>query len=149
MGTHSLIIMRVKNPNGTYIIYAVLYQQYDGSPEGVGVGSKLFNFLNNMKIVNGIRSSYADQKVANGAGDLFAQIVGLFKTQVGGVYLAEPIDEELEEYNYYVTVDENNKILISVTSSEREVVFSGTAEEMLTFFELDEDESGIPYKVKV
>lgn len=148
MGTRSLIIMRVKKTNGTYIIYAVLYQQYDGSPEGVG--SKLFNFLNNMKVVNGIRSSYANQKVANGAGDLFAQIIGIFKDQVGDAYLCESIDEDLQEYNYYVTVDENKEISVSVTSGGREVLFSGNADEMLTFFKLDEDESGdIPYKVKV
>lgn len=97
MGTHSLIIMREQREDGTFVIYAVLYQQYDGYPDGVG--KDLLNFLNVMNIVNGFGRHDVGHKVANGSGDLFAQIIGLFKKEVGGAYLHAPTDEDLEEWN--------------------------------------------------
>ena len=92
MGTHSLIIMRVKREDGIYDVYCVLYHQYDGYFCG-GIGQRLLEFLNDMKLTCGIEynlillhkigscmiqssiSRDLNQKNANGAGDLFAQII--------------------------------------------------------------------------
>ena len=101
MGTHSLIIMRVKLDDGSYLIWAVLYQQLDGYFSGVG--KTLVQFLSGMVITNGIKFG-EKRKTANGPGCLFAQIITLFKTGVGGAYLEQPDVEEGEEYNYYVDV---------------------------------------------
>ena len=76
MGTHSLIIMRVKREDGIYDVYCVLYHQWDGYFYG-GIGQRLLEFLNGMKLTCGIECLSRDlnQKNANGAGDLFAQII--------------------------------------------------------------------------
>lgn len=143
MGTHSLIIMRVQKVDETYQIWSVLYQQYDGYVEE-GVGKKLFYFLYNMKIVNGIRITHKtdkNDKIANGAGDLFAQIIGYFKKKVGGAYLCspDPEDGQLEEYNYYVDVKDDYSINITVKDSEAISMFSGTVEEALEFYKIPLD----------
>ena len=101
MGTHSLIIMRVKQDDETYRVWSVLYQQFDGYVQGVGLD--LVTFLRDMKIVNGF-DPYHKDKQANGPGCLFAQIISHFKKDVGGAYLEDPTDIELAEYNYYVDV---------------------------------------------
>lgn len=92
MGTHSLII--VSNNSGH--IYTIIYQQFDGYLNGVGI--HLTNFLSGFKIgtftfiisnnyfVNGL-SDMGRNKIANGAGCLAAQIVAHFKTEPGGTYL--------------------------------------------------------------
>lgn len=112
MGTHSLIIMQT-NEKGKLIVYAVLYQQYDGYYKGKGsVGTQLFTFLRGMQVVNGIPLGVNTDKSANGAGDLFAQLVSHFKgRKVGGAYLVAPSDYQHEEYNYFVTVDEKEKTI--------------------------------------
>ena len=121
MGTHSYIIMRVKHGE-TWVVYCKLYQQYDGYPEGVGMD--LLNFLVVKKLVNGFGD---DPNQANGAGCLFAQIVAKFKNGVGGAYITNPNDNDLEYFNYYVDVDEDNRtIRFSIND-----VFSGTCQEAI------------------
>lgn len=124
MGTHSYIIMRVKHGE-KWEIYCKLYQQYDGYPKGVGMD--LLNFLVVKKLVNGFNNR--DQNQANGAGCLFAQIISHFKHGVGGAYICNPNDDDLEYYNYYVDVDET---ALSITFSINDV-FTGTCQEAIEF----------------
>lgn len=114
MGTHSLIIMRVKNAeNFTPIPICALYQQFDGGLEYVG--KILLEFLSKITVTNGIRMTFVGTKLvtppntANGSGCLFAQIVKLFKKDVGGAYLINPVTAESdpEEYTYFIDVDED------------------------------------------
>ncbi len=117
MGTHSMIIMRVKKRD-EFVTYCKLYQQYDGYPSGVGM--QLLNFLNKITLVNGFVSSSTN--AANGASCLFAQIVSIFKSGVGGAYIVDPNSTDLEYYNYYVDVDDStNEILFRIND-----IFSGT-----------------------
>lgn len=112
MGTHSLIIMRVKNAENFTPICA-LYQQFDGGLEYVG--KILLEFLSKITITNGIRMTFVERKLvtppntANGSGCLFAQIVKLFKKDVGGAYLINPViaENDPEEYTYFIDVDED------------------------------------------
>src|SRR5579864_2968370 len=107
MGTRCLIIMRVKNGDN-YVVFCVLYKQFDGYLSGAGF--TLLKFLSGIKMVNGIPLRVDRTTIANGAGDLFARIIAFFKdpNQAGDVYLMEPRDDELEEYNYFVDVIEEN-----------------------------------------
>jgi len=150
MGTHSLIIMRVQSSDGTYLIWAVLYQHWDGFIDGVG--KQLFNFLYNMRLTNGISLNNKDKKTANGAGDLFAQIIGYFKKGVGDAYLREPNDDDLEEYNYYVNVTKDDNIELTIVNSDDEVLFKGTSEEALKHFELldnNDEKDKIVYRARI
>lgn len=117
MGTHSLIIMRVKKGD-TFVTYCKLYQQFDGYPSGVGM--QLLDFLNKITLVNGFVGRNTNS--ANGASCLFAQIVAKFKSDIGGAYIEDPNSTDLEEYNYYVDVDDSiNEIVFRIND-----VFSGT-----------------------
>lgn len=135
MGTHSLIIMRVKNTNGEYTPYCALYQQFDGHIEHVG--KILFDFLSKITLTNGISMVFIGRKLvpppntANGAGCLFAQIVKLFKSDVGGAYLVNPVTAEtdLEEYNYFVDVDEHTLTTSVKVSLYDNVLYEGSANE--------------------
>lgn len=149
MGTHSLIIMRTK-VNGEIIVYTVLYQQFDGYPQGVG--KKLLEFLKGMTIVNGIPFG-STEKAVNGAGDLFAHLVYLFKkkgyyeematpdgAKIGGTYILPPSGFEHEEYNYIVTV-ENDKIKVSILEGDEPIdpnVEEASPEEWLRILKLDD-----------
>ena len=135
MGTHSLIIMRVKDNSNKYTIYSVLYQQFDGDLSYVG--KKLCSFLKRITITNGIEIKLVNGKIvredniANGPGCLFAQIIKLFKTETGGAYICEPSDNDLEEYNYYVDVIEN-QCRITLMNNDN-VLFRGNASDALTY----------------
>lgn len=79
-----------------------MYRQMDGYPKGHG--KELFNFLDGLTLVNGF--SLTDPgRVANGAGDLAAQLVAHFKHGVGGIYL-EPVGAQEcgQEYEYHIHV---------------------------------------------
>jgi hypothetical protein len=78
MGTHSYIIMRVKQPNGSFKVWFRLYQQFDGYPKGVGFD--LCSWLSGIKLVNGIPVKDGDTtRYANGPSCLSAQLVEHFK----------------------------------------------------------------------
>ena len=103
MGTRSLIIMRTKNKDGNYVIWCIIYQQYDGYIKGVG--QRLVEFLSKIKLVQGIPFGTDISNIANGSGCLFAQIISYFKTGVGGTYMVPPDNYQEEEYNYYVDIN--------------------------------------------
>jgi len=135
MGTHSLIIMRVKQHDGSYSVWAILYQQFDGDLNGVG--AQLCKFLLPIKLVNGFDPTNKTN-VANGASCLFAQLISYFKVDVGGAYLSDPTDESLEGYNYYVDVDETmGNIELALVDYKKEELFRGSVQEFVDKYELD------------
>lgn len=138
MGTRSLIIMRVQNRDGTYRIWCVIYQQFDGYVDGVG--TRLINFLSKVRMVNGIPMGKDTTNMANGAGCLFAQIITHFKAGVGGCYISIPDEEDLEEYNYYVDVSTDNNLSLIIKHHD-EVLFSGVMEEALHFISKGDEEN--------
>ena len=81
-----------------------MYRQCDGYPSGLG--AELYEFLKDIKMVNGISVTKDNGKVANGAGCLAAQIVAHFKDGPGGVYLHPPSSKDCgQEYEYHITAD--------------------------------------------
>lgn len=134
MGTRSLT--RVQTENGQKILN--IYRQFDGYPSGHG--SELYEFLSEMRIVNGYQPSDRMGKVANGAGCLAAQMVAKFKEGIGGIYLY-PFDANDcgQYYEYIVLVNEENSIRVQCISYA-EVKFDGSVEQFGKFCISPEDE---------
>ena len=104
MGTRSTVkfIEQVKDRETKLtkeVTLVSIYQQYDGYASGVGL--TLAEFLNEVKMVNGI-SSRDEGKLANGIGCLSAQYIAHIKEGVGGVYITNPEDQQ--GYDYEVVV---------------------------------------------
>lgn len=78
MGTRSITV--IKNEQKRTL--AVIYQQYDGYPEGWG--RILLDFIKEKKMVNGIG---LDKNVFNGIECFVAQLIAEFKQGPGGLYL--------------------------------------------------------------
>lgn len=98
MSTRSLTF--VKDETGRVLLN--MYRQYDGYPSGIG--TELYEFLKDIKMVNGIPPG--SEKIANGAGCLAAQIVAHFKDGPGGVYLHPPSSTDCgQDYEYHITAD--------------------------------------------
>ena len=93
MGTRAIV--KVKNESDNLILS--MYSQFDGYEEGVG--RELKDFVNSLKMVNGISGD--GKGVANGMGCLAAQIVSHFKENAGGYYL---INEEDSDASYLYTI---------------------------------------------
>ena len=117
MGTRSLTKViekyKYKDKNGKTIkasdVLINMYRQYDGYLEGHGM--ELAEFLKDIHIVNGLTYN-ENRKIANGAGCLAAQIVTHFKEEPGGIYLkAIDAGDCWQEYEYYITVDEDKKTI--------------------------------------
>lgn len=95
MGTRSLT--HVVDADGTCLM--TLYRQFDGYPSGMG--SDLFEFLKDMKIINGISGQKAGEAASMGC--LAAQLVANLKDGIGNVYLYPPKSSDCwEEYTYFV-----------------------------------------------
>jgi len=62
---------------------------------------------------------------ASGAGCLFAQIVKHFNEGVGNVYIEDPHSDVLEEYNYYVDVDDDTLTLELQINEDDSLLFRG------------------------
>lgn len=136
MGTRSLTIFE-----GDGMEYAVMYRQYDGSPEWHG--EQLAAFLQNMPLVNGY--SPGEQQAANGMGCLAAQVVAHFKQGIGNVYLyPSGTREAWEDYRYHVIAPdvpfgERVAAIMRVVAAGYDgapdtTLFEGTAEQFLTQF---------------
>jgi len=98
MSTRSLTF--VKDESNQVVLN--MYRQCDGYPSGIG--TELYEFLKNIKMVNGLGQE--TQPVANGAGCLAAQIVAHFKDGPGGVHLHNPSSKDCgQEYEYHITAD--------------------------------------------
>jgi hypothetical protein len=76
-----------------------MYRLHDGYPEKDGHGGDLANFLEDIRVVNGLSLSETG-KVANGMGCLAAQMVKHFKNGPGGIYLTT--SDDVQEFNYDV-----------------------------------------------
>jgi hypothetical protein len=128
MGTRSLTY--VYDDNNDPVI--CMYRQFDGYP--TGHGSELAHFLLPFKIVNGISGNVELGKVANGMGCLAAQLVGYFKTYVGGFYLHPPIKgrDDGQEFEYHIT-DNTVKVIMNGWSEPDKVIFEGSYEEFFDF----------------
>ena len=140
MGTHSVIKFQ---EDGETI--CAIYQQYDGYPEGVG--KELFEFLDNITIVNGL-SVGQPERVANGVGCLAAQFVAEFKNGAGGFYMTQLDDEQ--EFNYIVNScwegDKLGEPTITVTRYDDDVLFSGSINLFGVFIDtcgIDDDEDEV------
>ena len=96
MGTRSLTVMQDEEEKEI----AVLYRQFDGYPEVHG--AELKTFLENRKIVNGIRGD--DNNIFNGMSCLAASLVSHFKNDVGGFYLYPAGTRDCgEDYIYFIS----------------------------------------------
>lgn len=100
----------------------LMYRQMDGYP--TGHGQELKEFLDGIKICNGIGSEQSQGKWANGMGCLAAQIVAHFKTVIGRIYLYKPGTRDCWEYIYTVWAN-NQEISLEVTDPERNVLYKG------------------------
>ena len=98
MSTRSLTFVK----DDTNRVVMNMYRQCDGYPSGFG--TELYEFLKDIKMVNGIVPG--SEKIASGAGCLAAQIVAHFKDGPGGVYLHHPLTKDYgQEYEYHITAD--------------------------------------------
>lgn len=106
MGTRCLTIF--KEEDGTEI--AVLYRQFDGSPDGHG--KELKEFLADRPIVDGYNESTTHG--FNGMGCLAAQVVAHFKDGIGKFYLYPAGTRNCgEEYTYTVTESGGKPFIIT------------------------------------
>ncbi len=114
MGTRSLIYFE-NVINEKVCVVVVIYQQYNGHPDGVG--STLVKFIKNIKLVNGF--SYPPPKgIANGFDCLIAQFIAQEKKEVGGFYIATPGYVPSVDWIYHVRY-QNNKIKIIIEHNNK------------------------------
>lgn len=112
MGTRCLTV--VYDDNGIEILN--LYRHCDGYPDAHGV--ELSEFLKGIRIVNGIPVSLKDgSKIANGMGDLAAQLVAHFKCGVGQFYIEAPGTRRIGEEFIYKIKNDNGRISISAAET--------------------------------
>jgi len=152
MGTRSLIRVIPRQEGVAYdkghemIKKSILnmYQQYDGSPRFVGV--ELAEFINPIKIINGISGSIKVGEYANGPGCLAAQIVQEFKKDVGYTYLYATqgdIGDLGEEYIYTLYPKEGEPTYISIYDVYKEkCIFVGTPDKLIDKYKLKTVENG-------
>ena len=106
MGTRSLTF--VYDEQGDKLIN--LYRQFDGYP--TGHGAELAEFLNQGKMVNGLRLG-DDGKYFNGAGCMAAQLVSHFKKESGGFYLYPTNVEDCgQDFEYHIYTDGEIRVKI-------------------------------------
>jgi hypothetical protein len=96
-----------------------LYRQFDGYPSGHG--AELADFLNKIKVGNGIPGKPEMGEFANGMGCLAAQLIAHFKKSVGGFYIHSVTDDGGVDYEYHVYA---NKVVVKESDA---VVFSGSS----------------------
>lgn len=114
MGTRALTF--VYSVRGEPIIN--LYCQYDGYPDGYGLD--LAEFLNSIKLVNGLVTGLSNDGLANGTGCLAAQLVAKFKVGAGSYYLFPVTDNDCgQEWEYHIYSDS-----VEVRNSVGETVFN-------------------------
>ena len=137
MGTRS--ITRVQIDGKTLIS---VYRQYDGYISGHG--KDLAKFLENRRIVNGIRPG-EEMNVFNGPGCLASNLVSFLKEgeigKAGNIYIY-PTDADDEEYSYDINIKTQQRgayhieyepiPYITVRSCVQDL-FSGTSKEYLNY----------------
>lgn len=126
MSTNGTI--RFRNKNGKDLIS--IYNHFDSYVEGLG--KDISNFLNNIKVVNGISLGQEKEigNIANGFGDLIAQFIVTFKKTVGSIYVEEYFEQE---YNYIIQETEDmNEFNIKVYEFEQ-LIFEGNKKQFTEF----------------
>lgn len=110
-----------------------MYRQFDGYP--AGHGAELAGFLSGILVVNGL-GLRGRRVVANGGGCLAAQMVAHFKTEPGGIYLAE-LEQQDNDYTYRVSVNtyEPDKGISIEVLEGGDQVFSGSVGQFVEFCE--------------
>jgi hypothetical protein len=110
------------------------YRQYDGYIAGHGFD--LGFYLSKFKVVNGLgRNDDTEIKIANGMGCLSAQMIALFKTEAGNIYISSPVLNKDcgQEYEYHVYQDKIEAYsLYSSYGKAKTKLFSGS---WVEFFE--------------
>ncbi len=114
--------------------YGCIYKQFDSYLSGLGL--ELYDFLKDMKIVNGI-SNRNTGKIANGSGCLYAQLISYLKNKHGGRFMAPPgckagsvylvpiediTEDHWQEYTYNIRVynEGENDFFITVSVNNDE-----------------------------
>ena len=109
----NIIEYYLEDLNGKIQIYTIIYYQYDGYLEKVGID--LVNFVDSKKIVTGYTNPCTQ---FNGFGCMIAQYIARFKQGTGNMYICSPDQQYVEEYNYTVTFINNDLVLFSVNGSK-------------------------------
>lgn len=127
MGTRSLTLVHNGESAKPFVN---MYRQYDGYPSGHG--KELFEFLQPIKLVNGIGVDDG-RRIANGAHCLAAQMVCHFKDGPGGIYLNAPASRDCgQDYEYHIHADEQIGIKVKCFSvgvaNRRTMLFEGSVE---------------------
>lgn len=101
MSTHAITYVHEGNDKSPTLV--AMYRHFDGHIESHG--EELMKFLANKVLVNGISGGDEHLDVANGMGDLAAQLICHFKRDnaVGGIYL-NAFENGIadEEYIYHI-----------------------------------------------
>ena len=114
MGTRSITYVHDGGDKSPIII--AMYRHLDGHFDSHG--NDLVNFLSKKVLVNGISGRDKHLDVANGMGDLAAQLVCHFKQgcAVGGFYLTAFGDGDIdEEYTYRIYTSDDTLYLSGVS----------------------------------
>lgn len=105
-----------------------IYKQFDGYIRGYG--QDLYDFLSNIKLVNGYTAEHEKGGYANGMGCLSAQLIKHFKNGIGGYYITNKSD--IQEYNYYI-YSNSSIIMVKITDWDEKELFDGTVDELASF----------------
>jgi hypothetical protein len=136
MGTRSLTYFYDDKFNNTEMQDPLLcfYRQYDGYIAGHGFD--LGFYLSKFKVVNGLgRNDDTEIRIANGMGCLSAQMIALFKTEAGNIYISAPVLNQDcgQEYEYHIYQDKIEAFsLYSSYGKTKTKLFSGS---WVEFFE--------------
>lgn len=116
MGTRSLIYFQAKRGD-EIVTYVVIYQQFDGYPEGVG--QKLAKFILSKRFVNGFGQREVERGDAvNGYDDFIAQFIAQEKNGIGNFYIY-PADTKGDFVDFvYNVMYHNGQLTISVNNSD-------------------------------
>lgn len=108
---------------------ASIYRQMDSYPSGLG--EELYQMLKFSKIVNGYSTNMQCPNEFNGMGCLAAYVIGCLKlfpygqhkNAIGNVYMTNAKDRQ--EYNYFISADKDNNLILKVTNSDDKQIFKG------------------------
>jgi len=147
MGTRSLTYIKSEYNTDENVI--CMYRQYDGYPSGHGLD--LAAFLNNFRVVNGLRMDMP-KKVANGMSCLAAQLVAELKDGPGNIYLYPPNSKDCgEEFIYEIYIEEAltaanvDNIIIKCIDvwDDNKVIFEGSPQEFI--YQYGEELPAMPF----
>lgn len=121
MSTRSVTL--VHDDDETSPVLVAMYRHSDGNFESHG--KDLFNFLKDKTLINGLTIGNETLDVANGMGDLAAQMVCYFKNQskVGGIYLKDSTNAK--EHYVYIIYKKDNQIYLDSSNGNQgyQIVF--------------------------